>query len=1270
MAAPVFEKKFVQDIRQPVRVRRCGDLMFTGDANADTIYVEVYNDGSPYNITGTVTLNCIRADCATVAVTGSISGNVAQATLAQACCAISGPLAVVMKITSGDVTSTILKAVYTVDVGVTGTTVDPGTIVNNVNTLIAAINAAVASVPSDYSDLLAAIAPYYSDLTFPVKAGQRCWYDGDYYRAKVDIATSETWTAAHWETAVLSNDVAELQSDKLDAPSTAGTAGQALVTDGNGNVSWADVEIEVDATLSQSGEAADAKATGDEITELKSEIDDIYDANIQVIRKYSTIAEENNYRLNESDGYKTENSGYKLVKYAVEAGKTVKIISDDRFQFQNSATVLISGTDVRIGDTYGAGTFHMKVPTGATYLIVSTPQTSGHAVYDYDASKTYIDKTRYRISRADDLLTIHAYLDGNGTWVVQTAENELYCTDFIPVSSGEKIRYAGKAYSSRTIFGFYTSADPTANASSTVAGGGNTTLKEGEFTAPSNGYIRFATNMAGGGDYLIFDSRVSDVDAKKYEKPSSGIPSMDLASAVQTSLGKADTAYQKPSGGIPATDLASGVIPTVHNVPSGGTSGQVLAKASGTDYDLEWTDQTGGSGSDETILGISDGILYELKTDRSETYEKNIPANALPWDAKLISIKGKSYLDGNSEAVVLAPSSITSFDANGDQVDSVSVSSVVSSVFDGKMASVNGIADEINFVSQKAYKRCAVKKFSECSWIAVTQGTLNFFRASSSGRRKNTNGWMEGYTESTVNYTSASFPDDSYYFPDNSGYIYVRDDSYQTVDEFLQAKGNTLIVTVLETYTETSVSLDDSIKIAPGGKIRFANTDSLTVQNEIQYFIPKTHEVASLIVPGDCLTIRNGLPTCYTEAPENPDDFEDDSYIDVKIESIPDGKHLIFFTDTHWNWGNNAQHSPALIQYVRKRTEIRNVLFGGDFINQATDKYLARQVLGDFSYKCLSAFEDGFLPVLGNHDTNLPGVTSAEQAATVYLPYWVLQKVMFGSLPKTAHTQYETDAGKMSGLTLTDNQEADLTGYMKTQYYYDDEAQKIRFIIVNSEFPKYGDLVDVFGNNDCRLSLDWVYSVLHSTPEGYDVALCIHQMGLAYNEGVFEYGSGSYYAYPSLLMGLKTKSVKELNFAASSNENLTAWWPHTKFAYDFTTCNNVGKVIIISGHSHCDCLSVITQDTTRAYRVNIAVYDGSSTLDQATATALNGCPIPVIYTTTDAFGRYGDAPDDHETPMTEDTITEQAFDVITLRSGEIRTTRFGAGSDRVLYITA
>ena len=47
--------------------------------------------------------------------------------------------------------------------------------------------------------------------------------------------------------------------------------------------------------------------------------------------------------------------------------------------------------------------------------------------------------------------------------------------------------------------------------------------------------------------------------ATAYQKPSGGIPKTDLASGVQTSLGKADTAFQKPSNGIPASDLSTAV---------------------------------------------------------------------------------------------------------------------------------------------------------------------------------------------------------------------------------------------------------------------------------------------------------------------------------------------------------------------------------------------------------------------------------------------------------------------------------------------------------------------------------------------------------------------------------------------------------------------------------------------------------------------------------------------------------------------------------------
>lgn len=45
--------------------------------------------------------------------------------------------------------------------------------------------------------------------------------------------------------------------------------------------------------------------------------------------------------------------------------------------------------------------------------------------------------------------------------------------------------------------------------------------------------------------------------------------------------------------------------PSIHNVPSGGTSGQVLAKSSGTDYDVEWIAQSGGASAFIAEYGVT-----------------------------------------------------------------------------------------------------------------------------------------------------------------------------------------------------------------------------------------------------------------------------------------------------------------------------------------------------------------------------------------------------------------------------------------------------------------------------------------------------------------------------------------------------------------------------------------------------------------------------------------------------------------------------------------
>ena len=99
--------------------------------------------------------------------------------------------------------------------------------------------------------------------------------------------------------------------------------------------------------------------------------------------------------------------------------------------------------------------------------------------------------------------------------------------------------------------------------------------------------------------------------ATAYQKPSGGIPKTDLASGVQTSLGKADTAFQKPSGGIPASDLSTAVQTSLGKVDTAvqqvtvgttttgnaGTNASVTNSGTATNPVLDFTIPRGADGA-------------------------------------------------------------------------------------------------------------------------------------------------------------------------------------------------------------------------------------------------------------------------------------------------------------------------------------------------------------------------------------------------------------------------------------------------------------------------------------------------------------------------------------------------------------------------------------------------------------------------------------------------------------------------------------------------
>ena len=170
------------DLQHAVKVQYLDGNLFSQDAAANIINIEVTDGGAPATIGGTVSANVIRPDGGTVAVTGgTISGNIVSITLPAACYALVGMITIVVKLTSSSVVTTLAAAVAYVYQSSTDTVVDPGTVVSSIQDLIDDIDTAVASIPADYSSLWTKLAPAFSSST-AYTAGQYVTYNGGLYR--------------------------------------------------------------------------------------------------------------------------------------------------------------------------------------------------------------------------------------------------------------------------------------------------------------------------------------------------------------------------------------------------------------------------------------------------------------------------------------------------------------------------------------------------------------------------------------------------------------------------------------------------------------------------------------------------------------------------------------------------------------------------------------------------------------------------------------------------------------------------------------------------------------------------------------------------------------------------------------------------------------------------------------------------------------------------------------------------------------------------------
>ena len=417
--------------------------------------------------------------------------------------------------------------------------------------------------------------------------------------------------------------------------------------------------------------------------------------------------------------------------------------------------------------------------------------------------------------------------------------------------------------------------------------------------------------------------------------------------------------------------------------------------------------------------------------------------------------------------------------------------------------------------------------------------------------------------------------------------------------------------------------------------------------------------------------IADDYPYYFSIDPDTLSTF-DTGYLDSKIREVPDGKHFIFVTDTHWGaydankdyLTTSAHKSNLLIQYVRNRLHIDDVAFGGDCLEQAPNKYLAAKLLSDYADEFYSMNPNG-LWVQGNHDANPFGSTAEEFAAQVIPEDEAYKRTIKNIASRVVFDEEGLDIlpQLFSGADLAAAQY-----YFKKHYYYDNLESKTRYIVVDTGDNGVGNR-NLFGinNNTASGSFRAVYladkfiaTALRTTPAGWTIVVLGHQLEAS------EMGrmNAMFYCYRNKLVNKWWWDGGNVQASVNTEAFLNILFNGSTFIeYDFTQCP-ANPILFLGGHFHCDYQYYIQRGSIASGNNptgNTLVYADSTSLQSR----LTDEPI-VVWRNRDAYGSrllpsspyYAYSPE-----MTLNTITECSFDVVTDTGSGFKFTRFGPGSD-------
>ena len=486
-----------------------------------------------------------------------------------------------------------------------------------------------------------------------------------------------------------------------------------------------------------------------------------------------------------------------------------------------------------------------------------------------------------------------------------------------------------------------------------------------------------------------------------------------------------------------------------------------------------------------------------------------------------------------------------------------------------------------------------------------------------------------------------------------------------------------------QSATELRVTIHFTVTTIEGYELKSTVELTDTMTEQVQEMISESslndtmrEEVTEMIeaprfegykMSGSALLYKRNLPDYYNAYVGNSASYDYDQYIEERIKSIPNGRHFIFVTDTHWP--GNEKKTNDLIQYVRSRIGDVDVVFGGDVVDANNTPYASANVIKAYFNESVAAYGDRFLPVLGNHDTNQVGTRETTKAER-FIPYSVLAELFTRHIADRVNLRDESEA--IAEKTSDPAVAAEYDAYFKLNYSINLDSG-ITIIVYNTGATGIfnQEAFGLNGEDEIYLHQKWLYNTLMSVPEGNDVVLIGHEATYGKADPL---NSWNHRSAVSLVCGFAAKkNVKLYQMPAVMTEKTAPWVPSNSYpAYNFTNAPNSGKVFMMQGHWHHDFVVKVgissNQEGVNFTRLTVEDWNGEDSFD------LSSGEIPIVTTICDARGNYinGNSggvytTDPSDFTMTAGTVTEQAFDVVTMTDSGVVTTRFGA-AERPEYL--